>query len=164
MLELRPADPGRRLPSDVGDPVLNLYFLEWGAKEITQGLDGFWDANFFFPATGVMTFAEHLLGPAAVAVLFRQVWDNGVAAYDFLFCASFVLSAATVAWVLRQAGASRAAAVLAGLMFAFSPYRYDQRSHLSMLLAQWIPLVLWHWNRLLSARPILPTTPLMAQR
>ena len=38
-----------------------------------------------------MTFADHLLGPAAVAVLFRQVWDNGVAAYNFLFCGSFVL-------------------------------------------------------------------------
>jgi hypothetical protein len=151
MLELRPAYLGRRLPSDLGDPVLNLYFLEWGEKEITQGLDGFWDANFFFPATGVMTFADHMLGPAGVAVLFRQVWDNGVAAYDFLFCASFVLCAATVAWVLRQAGASRPAAVIAGLMFAFSPYRFDQRAHLPMLLAQWIPLVLSHWNRLLSA-------------
>ena len=150
MLELRPAYLGRRLPSDLGDPVLNLYFLEWGEKEIARGLDGFWDANFYFPATGVMTFADHLLGPAAVAVLFRRVWDNGVAAYNFLFCGSFVLCAATVAWVLRQAGLSRAAAVLAGLMFAFSPYRFDQRSHLPMLLAQWIPLVLWYWNRLLS--------------
>ena len=151
MLELRPAYLGQRLPSDLGDPVLNLYFLEWGEKKIAEGLDGFWDANFFFPATGVMTFADHLLGPAAMAVLFRQFWDNGVAAYNFLFCGSFVLSAATVAWVLRQAGASRPAAVIAGLMFAFSPYRSDQRAHLPMLLTQWIPLVLWYWNRLLSA-------------
>ena len=92
MLQLRPSYLGLRLPSDLGDPVLSLYFLEWGEKKIAQGLDGFWDANFFFPATGVMTFSDHLLGPAAVAVLFRQVWDNGIAAYNFLFCGSFALS------------------------------------------------------------------------
>jgi hypothetical protein len=161
LLRVPPSHLGQRLPADAGDPVLNLYFLEWGAKKLDEGLDGFWDANFYFPAAGVMTFADHLLGPAAQAALFRRIWDNGVAAYNFLFCSSFVLAGVVTAWVLRQAGASRAAALLAGLMFAFSPYRFSQRSHLPVLLAQWIPLVLWNWHRLLAApgwRPALAFT------
>ena len=35
-------------------------------------------------------------------------------------------------------------------MFAFSPYRSDQRAHLQVLLMQWIPLLLWLWHRLLE--------------
>jgi hypothetical protein len=158
LLEVRPFYLGHRLPADPGDPVLNLYFLEWGEKKLAEGLDGFWDANFYFPAKGMMTFADHLLGPAAQTVLLRLVWDNGIAAYNFLFCSSFLLAGVATAWVLRQAGASSAAALIGGLVFAFSPYRSDQRSHLPMLLAQWIPLVLWYWHRLLSApswRPAL---------
>jgi hypothetical protein len=158
LLDVRPSYFGHRLPADPGDPVLNLYFLEWGDRKLAQGLDGFWDANFYFPATGVMTFADHLLGPAILAAPFRLVWDNGIAAYNLLFCSSFALAGVATAWVLRRAGASPAAAVLGGIMFAFSPYRFEQRSHLPMLLTQWIPLVLWYWHRLLAApswRPAL---------
>jgi hypothetical protein len=158
LLEVRPSYLGQRLPATLGDPVLNLYFLEWGGKKLAEGLDGFWDANFYFPARGVMTFADHLLGPVAQMAPLRLLWDHGVAVYNVLFCTSFLLAGVATAWVLRQAGASPAAAVLAGLMYAFSPYRFDQRAHLPMLLAQWIPLVLWYWHRLLSApswRPAL---------
>jgi hypothetical protein len=84
LLEFRPWYAGTRLPSDLGDPVLVLYLLEWGGKSIGEGLDGFWDAGFYFPATRVLTLSDHLLGPAAQAKVFRLLWDDGVAAYNFL--------------------------------------------------------------------------------
>jgi len=115
-----------------------------------RGYLEFWDGNFFFPAKGVMTLSDHMLGPALQASAFGLVSDRGVAAYNFLFLGSFVLSGVTTAWVVRQAGAGLTAAILAGVMFAFSPYRFDQRAHLQVLLAQWIPLVLWLWHRLLE--------------
>ena len=161
-LDFRPEYAGDRLPSDLGDPVLVLYFLEWGGRSLAAGLDGyleFWDANFYYPAKSVMAFSDHVLGPAIQASTFKLLWDNGVAAYNFLFLGSFVLSGLTTAWVVRQAGGSRAAALLAGVVFAFSPYRFDQRAHLQVLLAQWIPLVLWFWHRLLEepvARRAIP--------
>ena len=162
LLELSPIYLGTRLPSDLGDPLLNLYFLDWGERALWRGLAGFWDANFYFPATGVMTFADHLIGPTIQAALFRLVWDNDVAAYNFLFLGSFVLCGITTAWFMRQAGASRGAATIAGLIFAFIPYRFDQRAHLPMLLTQWIPLVLWHWDRLLGKPGWMPAAAFTA--
>ncbi|HVR31035.1 MAG TPA: hypothetical protein VMS86_16050 [Thermoanaerobaculia bacterium] len=165
LLDFRPAYAGSRLPSDLGDPVLVLYFLEWGGKSLARGVRGyleFWDANFYFPERGVMTFSDHVLGPAVQMRAFKLLWDNGVAGYNFLFLGSFVLSGLTAAWVVRQAGASRWAATLAGVMFAFSPYRFDQRAHLQVLLAQWIPLVLWLWHRLLEEPVARRAVPFLA--
>jgi len=106
LLEVRLDYLGTRLPSDLGDPVLVLYLLEWGRHELATGLHHVWDANFYYPATAVLTFADHMLGPAAQGALFRLAWNNGVAAYDFLFLGSFVLTAATTAWVLRRSASN----------------------------------------------------------
>jgi hypothetical protein len=151
IVDFRPAYLGTHLPGGLGDPVFNLYILEWGRHSLAHGLRGFWDANFFFPSTDVITFSDHLLGPAIQASALRLLWNNGVAAYGVLFLTSYVLSAAAVAWVLRREGTSRTAAVLAAIMFAFSPYRSTQDAHIQVLLVQWMPLALWWWDRLLGA-------------
>ena len=42
------------------------------------------------------------------------------------------------------------AAFVAGLAFAFAPYRFDQLSHLQVLSAQWMPFVLYGFRRYLE--------------
>jgi hypothetical protein len=133
------------------DPVFNLYILKWGVHQIRLGLPGVWDANIFYPVRGALTFSDHLLGPALQIALFK----NAIAGYNVLFVTSFVAGALATAWVARRGGASGSsfiAALLAGWMFAFSPFRLQHFNHLQILLAQWIPLTLWSWDRLLAER------------
>ena len=144
---------GTRLPSDLGDPVLVLYFMEWGGRCLERGLRGyleFWNAGFYFPAKMVMTFSDHVIGPAIQASFLHRLGVNEIGGYNFMFLGSFLLCGLTTTWVLRQAGIGLAASILGGIMFAFSPYRSDQRAHLQVLLMQWIPLMLWLWHRLLE--------------
>jgi hypothetical protein len=54
--------------------------------------------------------------------------------------------------MLRKSGLSWTAAALAGWMYAFSSFRLSQMAHLQVLIAQWIPLTLWFWDRLLAER------------
>jgi hypothetical protein len=136
---------------DPGDPWFSLTVLEWGIHQIRMGLPDFWNMPFFFPARAVTTFSEHLLGPAAFGALFTAVIPNTVAYYNFLFVGSFVLCGWSTWYVLRRAGTGAAAAFLGGCIFAFSPFRWAQLSHLHVLLMGWIPLTLWTWNRLLAA-------------
>ena len=153
LLHFRLGSAGSRLPSDLGDPVLILYFMEWGGKFLARGLRGyreFWNAGFYFPSKEVMTLSDHVIGPAIQASLLHRLGVNEVGGYNFLFLSSFVLCGLTTTWVLRRAGVGLPAAILAGIMFAFSPYRSDQRAHLQVLLMQWIPLMLWLWHRLLE--------------
>ena len=135
-----------------GDPILNLYFLKWGMHQIGLGLPNVWDANFFFPMKGTLTLSDHLLGPALQLFLLRPLVPNAIAGYNLLLWSSFVLTAASTAWVLRQAGCSRPAAFLGGALFAFCPYRTSQLWHLQVLLMQWLPLTLWSFDRLLAER------------
>jgi hypothetical protein len=123
---------------DLGDPVYCLWALKWGVHQIRLGLPDVWNANIFYPARGVLTYSEHLLGPAAQLVLFLEIVPNAIAGYNFLFLSSFVASALAVCWVLRQSGLSWTAAVLGGWMYAFSCFRLSHVAHLQVLLAQWI--------------------------
>ena len=143
---------GDHIGPDLGDPLFNLYVLKWGAHQIRLGLPDVWDANIFYPTKGALAFSDHLLGPAAQLVLFETVVPNAVAGYNFLFVSSFVASALATAWVLRRSGLSWAASALGGWMYAFSCFRLSQMSHLQILIAQWIPLTLWFWDRLLARR------------
>lgn len=136
----------------LGDPLFNLYVLKWGVHQIRLGFPDLWNANIFYPTQGALAFSDHLLGPAAQLSLFLLVVPNAIAGYNFLFLTSFVGSALAVCWVLRRSGLSWAAAVPAGMMYAFSSFRLSQTPHLQVLIAQWIPLTLWFWDRLLAER------------
>jgi hypothetical protein len=120
--------------------------------QLRLGLPDLWDANFFYPVRGALTFSDHLIGPAAQLLLLAdlRLVPHAIAGYNLLAASSFVLAGAATSWVLRQSGRSWTAAILAGFMFAFAPVRWAQLEHLQVLLAQWIPLTLWFWHRLLA--------------
>ena len=142
---------GSHLAPDPGDPIFNLDVLKWGVHQARLGFPDFWNAPFFYPTRGVITLSDHLLGPALAAAGLQPVLPNPVAAYNLIFAASFVLCGVSVFHVLRRSGSAPLPALLGGAIFAFSPYRWDQLSHLQMLLAGLVPLVLWSWDRLLAA-------------
>src|SRR4051794_8430012 len=145
---------GDHLGPDLGDPLFTLWVLKWGVHQIGLGLPNLWDANIFYPTRGTLAFSDHLLGPAAQLALFLKIVPNAIAGYNFLLFTSFVASALATCWVARRGGMSWTAAVLAGWMFAFSPFRFSQIAHLQLLIAQWIPLTLWFWDRLLAERTV----------
>jgi hypothetical protein len=137
---------------EYGDSLFNLYVLKWGVHQIGLGFPDFWSPTMFFPTRGTLAYSDHLLGPAFQLFLFLKVIPNAVAGYNFLFLSSYVASALAVCWVLRRSGLSWIAAALAGWMYAYSSFRLAQFPHLQILLAQWIPLTLWLWDRLLARR------------
>lgn len=144
---------GSHLPGGLGDPLLVLYLLSWVGRQVRLGLPDLWEANFFHPVGDALALSDHLLGPGAQAVAIEAVTGGGViTAYNALFFLSFALAGTTTFAVLRAAGLGRGASFAGGAVFAFSPYRWDQASHLQVLLAQWIPPLLWSFHRLL-ARP-----------
>ncbi len=145
---------GDHIGPDLGDPLFVLYVLKWGAHQIRLGLPDVWNANLFYPTRDALAYSEHFLGPAAQLVLFQWIVPNAIAGYNFLFLSSFVGSALATCWVLRRSGLSWTAAALAGWMYAYSSFRLSQAAHLQILIAQWIPLTLWFWDRLLAERTV----------
>lgn len=130
---------------NAGDPVFTLYVLKWVIHQAHLGFPDLWNANVFFPAKGALAFSDPFLGPALEIYFFH----NAIAGYNFLFFTSFVLTGLAVWWMLVRSGVSPVAALFAGAMYAFTPLRLSHLNHLSILLAQWIPLTLWSFDRLL---------------
>ncbi|HEY3571017.1 MAG TPA: hypothetical protein VGP73_24015 [Thermoanaerobaculia bacterium] len=145
---------GDCLAPSLADPLFNLYVLKWGVHQLQLGLPDLWNANLFYPTPGTFTLSDHLIGPAAQLVLFLRVVPNAIAGYNFLLFTAFVGTALAVCWVCRRTGLSWPAALLAGWMYTFSPFRLAQMAHLQLLIVQWAPLTLWLWDRLLAERTV----------
>jgi hypothetical protein len=73
--------------------------------------------------------------------------ENPVLCYNLLFLSTFVLSGLGMYLFVRELTGHAAAAFVAGLVFAFVPYRLSQSSHLQVLSAQWMPFALYGFRR-----------------
>jgi len=153
-LYLAPSIPSLvgRLGPDLGDPRLNLYFVSWIAHLLERGdLAGLWSPPFFHPTEGALAFSDHLIGPGVATWLLGLVGVGRVTAFNLLFLASFVLTGVVAFAVFRRLGLALWSALLGGWFVAFSQLRWDEISHYQVLRAQWIPAVLWCFDRLLAA-------------
>jgi hypothetical protein len=139
-----------QLPGDAGDPLFTVYILKWVVHQARIGFPNLWDAPFFFPQHGALALSDHMIGPA-LSIVFL---DNPITGYNLLFFSSFVLCGLSTWWVLERSGCSFVAALAGGAIFAFSPLRFTNTTHLMLLVAQWIPLVLWSFYRLLVERTL----------
>ena len=138
------------VPVDPGDPLFTVYVLKWVVHQARIGFPNLWDAPFFFPQQGALALSDHMIGPA-LSIVFL---DNPITGYNLLFFSSFVLCGLSTWWVLERSGCSFVAALAGGAIFAFSPLRFTNTNHLLLLIAQWIPLVLWSFHRLLVRRTL----------
>ena len=152
-------DLWRKLPADLGDPLLNCWILGWDAHHLLRflgghltGLAGYWSANIFYPAPLALAYSEHLTGQAIEILPVFALTGNLVLCYDLLFLSTFVLSGLGVYLLVRELTGSRWAAFAAGLIYAFLPYRFGQFPHLQILSSQWMPLALYGFLRYFETR------------
>ena len=133
---------GSALPSDAGDPILNTWILSWNARSLPFTTD-WWNAPVFYPAEGVLAFSENLLGLSILSTPVIWLTNNPLLAYNLVFLLSFPLSGAAAYLLAFELTRRRDAAWVAGLLFAFCPYRMEQLSHLQVLVSFWMPLALF---------------------
>jgi hypothetical protein len=126
-------------PLLVGDPLLNTWILGWNIHKIRTGLSGYWNANLFYPHNLTLTFSEHLAGIAILGLPVMLLTDNIIFTYNFLFLLSFILSGFGAYLLVKHLTGNFWAGIIAGVIFAFSSYKFSQWIHLHMLNAQWIP-------------------------
>jgi hypothetical protein len=133
--------PATTVPNDLGDPLLNTYLIAWNARTLPLTAR-WWNLPQFYPATGVTAYSEHLLGFAPLTTPIVKLTGNALLAYNTAFFLTFVLcglSAHALAYILTR---RHDLGLLAGLAFAFAPYRMSQIAHVQVLAAYWMPLSL----------------------
>ena len=139
------------LPSDLGDPGLNTWLLWYN----TTGLpftERWWNPPFFYPAANVLTYSEHLFGISIISTPVYWLTGNPVVAYNISFLLTFPLSGLTAYLLCFELTQRRDASWLAGLAFAFAPYRMDHLPHVQVLASYWMPLGLFALHRFYRGR------------
>jgi len=135
------------LPNDPGDPLLNAWILAWDADRLRHGLQGLWDLPSYFPYPRTLLFTEHLLGIAVLVAPLNWAAHNPLLAYNAAFLLSFIVSGAGMYILVRSLTGRQEAAWIAGLIYAFCPYRMGMISHLQVLWWGWLPVTLWATHR-----------------
>jgi Dolichyl-phosphate-mannose-protein mannosyltransferase len=135
---------------DDGDPLLVTWVLGWIAHQLPIAPAHLFDANIFYPERNTLAYSETLLLPGIAAAPLRWAGVSGIVIYNLVFLSGFVLSGVGVALLVRRLTGHAGAAIVAGLIFAFAPFRIDHYPHLQLQQTQFIPLALWSFHRLLD--------------
>lgn len=160
-----PLVPGlaRDIPWDLGDSILNVWIIQRGADLLLRflggdlaALSGYWNAPIFYPEPLALAYSEHLSAQILQVLPVYAVTGNAVLTYNVVFLSTFVLSGLGMFLFVRQLTGSARAAFVAGLIYAFTPYRIGQFSHVQVLSSQWMPFVLFGLARYFETRRLLP--------
>lgn len=129
------------LPGDLGDPPVQAWQVAWAGHAVLHQPTALFDANTFYPARHSLAFSDPLLGLAPFGWLVHGP-ASAVAVYNvvFLLAAAGALLGAHL--LARQLGLGPVPSLVAGVAFAFAPWRIAHVGHLNILLSGGIPLAL----------------------
>src|SRR5688500_7229377 len=128
------AVPTSAIAHDRGDPLLVTWILWWTSHTIPL-TDAWWNAPAFYPSAGVLAFSENLLSLAPITAPIIHATGSPLLAYNAAFFLSYVgsgVAAYFLAFVLTRC---HGASFVAGVAFAFAPYRLSHTQHLRLLSA-----------------------------
>jgi hypothetical protein len=154
---------GSEIAWDLGDPVFNAYVMRWTGGQLLAALGGdfnalhqYWHGNIFSPEQLTIAYSEHLTPQMLQTLPIQAVTGNIVLCYNLLFLSTFVMSGFGTYLFVRDLTGRPLAAFVAGIAFAFAPYRISQYSHLQVLSTYWMPLALYGFRRYFATRRVKP--------
>jgi hypothetical protein len=131
------------------DPPFSAWRLARVVHNVSQGHPLF-DGEIFWPARQTLAYSDATLAQAIVAWPLFAIGLTPLAVVNVLTLAG-VAGSATSAYVLaRRLTGHTGGALVAGLVFAFAPYRRDHLQHIELQWALWTPFALWAWHRALD--------------
>ena len=136
---------------DLWDAKLNAWILHWDYHQIFRDPIHLYDANIFFPARYALAFSENLVGAALFAFPLYPAGVSTLTAYNVIFLLGMFLSG-LAAWALaRDATGDGLTAIVAGVVFAFSPWRISQIPHVQFQWGAFLALALLFLLRYLES-------------
>lgn len=140
---------GSVLPNDAGDPALNTWILWWNTQAVPLTA-AWWNAPAFFPAPGVLSFSENLLGLSLISTPLYWLGASPQTAYNIVFLLTFPLSALGAYLLGYELTRRHDAAFIAGLLFGFAPYRIAHMPQVQALASFPMPFALLGLHRYIT--------------
>jgi hypothetical protein len=132
---------------DHRDSWFNMWRIAWIAHQLPRDPAHLFDANIHYPEPGTLAYSDAVLVPATIGAPLLWLGVPTPYVHTFLVLASFVFAGVGTWALVRMVTGSSIAGVAAGLIFAFTPYRFDHYMHLELLWTAWMPLTLLAMHR-----------------
>lgn len=121
------------------DVYFNMWRLRWLAHALATPARLF-DANIFFPEARTLALSDAMLVEGLLAAPFSWVGMNPVLVHNLVLLTALAGSGAAMFALVRYLTGSRGAGLVAGIVFAFGPYRFEHIMHMELQWAMWSPL------------------------
>jgi hypothetical protein len=133
--------PASTIPGDLGDPTVQAWQVAWGGYSLLTDPFGVWDSNTFYPERYTYVYTDTLLGYAPFGFFGHGV-EAAIVRYNILYVLLYALAFIGAYALVRQLGAGRLGAAVAGVAWAFAPWRLAHGGHMNILSTGGIALCL----------------------
>jgi len=132
------------------DVFFNMWRLQWFAHALTASPTELFDANIFHPHPLTLAYSDAM--PVEGVVAAPMVWAGlpPMLVHNVMLLGAICGSGLAMFALARYLTGSRGAAVLAGIVFAFAPYRFEHMMHMELQWALWSPLAFLALHRTLD--------------
>ncbi|HEX2062252.1 MAG TPA: hypothetical protein VHK90_16055, partial [Thermoanaerobaculia bacterium] len=128
--------------ADLGDPLVNMWIIDWVSYALTHAPWNLYDSPLYYPGRLTLAYSENLVGVALFVLPFQLAGVPPVAVYNIALLLGFAWSGYGAFVLARVVTRSTAASLVAGVVFAFVPFKFDHLSHMQLIWSGWIPLLL----------------------
>ena len=143
------------MPATIGMWYFNMWRLGWFAHALASSPSTLFDGNIFYPEPHALTFSDAMVVEGLVAAPLLWAGVRPVLVHNSLLLGAVIVSAAGMFVLVERLTRNRGAAVIAGIIFAFAPYRFDHYMHMELQWTMWVPWALWAVHRTMeSGRPM----------
>jgi hypothetical protein len=130
------------------DVYFNMWRLEWFAHALATQPSHLFDANIFYPERDTLALSDAMIVEGFVAAPLVWAGTRPVLLHNLLLLSAIALSGTAMFALARYLTGSRAAGIVAGIVFAFAPYRADHAMHMELQWTMWMPLAFLALHRL----------------
>jgi hypothetical protein len=132
------------------DPPFSAWRIGWVAHQLLRNPAQLFDANIFWPSRRVLAYSDAVFLEGVLAIPLIHSGLSILASSHVLLLAGFASSGFGAMLLARRLTGLLGPAILAGIVFAYAPYRLEHAMHLELQWAQWMPLTLWALHRALD--------------
>ena len=137
-----------------GDPAVMAWSMAWISHALTTEPATLYAANILHPFPDALAHTDLLLTSALVAAPFFLLTGNALVGFNVVLLLTYVLSGYATFLLVRRILSGRSyalqAALFAGGLYAFCPYRLAHVAQLNTMTTNWLPLILLFMHRYLE--------------
>ena len=131
------------------DIFFNLWRLRWVHHALLTSPADLFNGNQFYPERGVLAYSDAMLVESLIAFPLLSLLPP-MLVHNLLLLGAIAASGIGMFALARRLWGSDAGAIVAGLVFAFAPYRFSHYMHMELQWALWMPWAFWALQRTLD--------------